>query len=75
VDAGGKQTLPDQGAAQSEHALLKLGEDIRGLLTVADSLGLAMVGIHLCSALEALQLAPPIEPQFRGPDQGNGSGL
>lgn len=75
MDAGGKPTLPDQGSAQGQHALFKLGEDIRELLTVADSLGLTIVGIHLCSALEALKLAPPISRQSRDPDQRNDSGL
>lgn len=47
--------MRDLGSNPDSPELIMLVEGIREMLAVADSLGLAFVGIHLCNALEALQ--------------------
>jgi hypothetical protein len=63
--------LPDKEPDYPE--LVSLAEEFRKLLAVVDKLGLRLVGIHLCNAIEALQHESQHRDQAAGSDRHGGS--
>ena len=48
--------MSDRGSNPVSADLARLGADIRELLARSDALGLSYVAIHLCNALESLDI-------------------